>query len=209
MHYLGKYFVTINFSTVSGTIPTSGTVYLFGGGITTSVTMASLIDPKIITIQSSSDPGIAAGDILGFSTINYFSGGADGNRFPAGMGFKNDQAYTGGANAISDFSDFNELPSLLEGDKIGFTITIPGSIDSSDGTGGQKITFQHYSGSTKTQIFQKFLPTHYFDAANKLHLLSSFNSNDSHDGPWSIVLFDSTVANQSNRHLTLELVAPP
>ena len=162
-------------------------------------------------MQTSADPGIADGDILGFSTINYFSGGADGNRFPAGMGFKNDQAYPIGENEIEDFSDYTELPTLLVLDKIGFKITIPKAIDSSDGTGGQLITFQHYEAafSRKVDIFEKYLPTHYFDAANKLKAFSTLNSTDSHNGPWSVMVFDSTGANQSNRHLTLEVVAPP
>ena len=62
--------------------------------------------------------------------------------------------------------------------------------------------------STKVVLAEKELPELYFDSDKKLNLISSLDSVSLLDGPWCPIVFDSTVANNTERDITLEIIKP-
>jgi intein/homing endonuclease len=107
---------------------------------------------------------------------------------------------------------------IILGGVVGFEITSATSVQPNRSIGdkirlitfyGQKDSVDLGNGSgNKIKLTEKELPELYFDKNKKLNLMSDLNSDSSVDGCWSILVFDSTSANNTERDVTLEIINP-
>ena len=107
---------------------------------------------------------------------------------------------------------------IILGGVVGFEITSATSVQPNRSIGdkirlitfyGQKDSVDLGNGSgNKIKLTEKELPELYFDKNKKLNLMSDLNSDSSVDGCWSILVFDSTNANNTERDITLEIINP-